>query len=298
MKNKFDRLLLSLLLGTSVLLGLAFWLNTVFGFNLFFKGHWDELAQLQASNIPVSNGFYISIGVAVFIFLLGLYIIYVPVIKQIQKKSVPTNQNEYTPLPQSSNSKPEQKNDTSTPFEFISNTPSRPPRLNLPINMAEIVSEQHHTQSKPSQKSVATGDSSQNPYNPILSQIFSDNGYLIKPNPKFGDFVPNLFAIGPQEVLWIGAVDQDMGKLHQAIEKLQSVFQDTLEDIKININAFMLDTLNQYQSDDIVSVFKSVDDLKQFVSENDVNMNENFDQESFDAYSEYIDTIIQYIKNI
>ena len=297
MKNKLDRILLSFLLGTSVLLGLAFWLNTIFSFNLFFKEHWNELSRLQASHIPISNGFYISIGVAVFIFVFGLYIIYMPIIKKIQKKQKAVIQPNPILSPQSTNSKSNQKTED-IPIEIIGTVTPRPPRLNLPVNMAEIAAHHHQEQSAPQQKTIQNINYSQNPYNQMLSQIFSDNGYLVKPNPTFSGFTPNLFAIGHGEILWIGAVDQDIEKLHKAIEKLQSVFQETLEDIQINIKAFMLDTMGQYQSKDSIYIFKSTDELKNFISENATDANNDSDQESFDAYSEYIDTIIQYIKNI
>lgn len=292
MTNKLDRILLSFLLGTSVLLGLAFWLNTVFGFNLFYKGHWDELAQLQALNIAVSNGFYISIAVAIFVFVFGLYIIYMPAIKRIHKKIHHTIQPDTIVL----NSTQQNKNDD-IPVDIITAKPSRPPRLDIPVNMANVAAQQHAEKAK-QQKTVSTTDLGQNPYNPILAQIFSDNGYTVKTNPSFSGFIPNLFAIGPGEILWIGAVDQDMDKLHQSIKKLQSVFNETLEDIQINIHPFMLDTLNQYQSDDTVIIFKTIDELKKFISDNPADANGDSDQESFDAYSEYIDTITQYIKNI
>ena len=295
MKNKIEYILLSLLFGIAVLLGLAFWLNTVFGFNLFFKGHWDELAKLQAMHTPINTGFYISIGVAILIFVIGLYIIYMPTVKRvthqkpaqqvIQEKPQTTTYTEKETIKE----EPQPKD--------IQIIPSRPPRLKLPVNMAEIASQQHTNQENLQTNKVAHTES-QNPYNPMISEIFSDKGYLVKPNPKISGFSPNLFAIAAQEILWIGAVDQDINKLHTAIKKLQSVFQETLEDIQININAFMLDTMNRYESDATIHIFKSIEELKQFMSEQPPVSNTEDDQESFESYSEYIDTVIQYIQNI
>ena len=160
--------------------------------------------------------------------------------------------------------------------------------------MAEIAA-QRQIQNQQQQK---TATPENNPYTEIFAQIFSDNGYTVKPNPKIAGFIPNLFAICVDEIVWIGASDADINKMHIAIEKLQSVFQETLEDIKININAFILDTTNQYQSDDSILIFKSVDELKKFISENPANELTDDNSDNFDAYSEYIDTIIQYVKNI
>ena len=88
MRSRLERILLLLLLGSSVLLGLCFWLNTIFSFNLFNKEHWSELSRLQAEQIPISSGFYTSIGIAIFIFVFGLGVIYAPVIKRSYQKIV------------------------------------------------------------------------------------------------------------------------------------------------------------------------------------------------------------------
>ena len=75
MNKQIEHLLLSVLACISVLLGLTFWLNTQFGFNLFSSQHWHELASIQASNAPIAKSFYISMFVAVFILVFCLYII-------------------------------------------------------------------------------------------------------------------------------------------------------------------------------------------------------------------------------
>ena len=56
--------------------------------------------------------------------------------------------------------------------------------------------------------------------------------------------------------------------------------------------------MGQQQPNDSVMVFKSVDELKTFVQNNPADKLTEDDQENFAAYSEYIDTILQYVKNI
>lgn len=298
MRNKFERILLSILLGISVLLGLSFWLNTIFGFNLFFKEHWQELAKLQAEHIPISKGFYISIGVAIFIFVFGLCFIYIPAIKRVYKKNVIQSQQV---LP--TTEPVVQKNETVEPLtpkkEFVLPT-SRPPRLNLPSNMAQIIKQQYSAPEQQPSKNT-NNNNSESPYTATFAQIFQDNGYTVKNNPKIAGFTPNLFAIAPNEILWIGAADCDIDKLQSAINKLKSIFQETLEDIQININAFILDTTSGQQTSDSIFIFKSLEELKKFVSELPPVRSEeetDADKENFDAYSEYIDTIIQYLKTM
>lgn len=292
MKNKFEHILLSLLLGTSVLLGLSFWLNVMYGFNLFYYQHWNELSELQASQTPVNTGFYISIIIAILIFVIGIYVIYRP--RHYVQANKPNNTHMETNISQYTTvTKPEIKDDTDIP---VPNIPiARPPRLNLPSNMAQII-----TQRK-SQTSIEQNipiSPKGNPYDHTISQIFSDNGYVVKPNPKISGFTPNLFAIGPDEVLWIGAIDVKIEDLQRAVDKLQSVFKETLEDIQINIAPFILDTSNQQQTSDSILIFKNIDELKTFIAENPARIPSDEEHENFDSYSEYIDTVIQYIKNI
>lgn len=292
MKNKFEHILLSLLLGTSILLGLSFWLNTNYGFNLFSQKHWAELAQLQATHTPVSHGFYISIIVAIVIFVMGIYAVY------HHKTSKPNaNTIKYQPnniLPPVQNTDNKIKSDSPVP---VPNIPiARPPRLNLPNNMAQIVAQKQSE--KKSNLSTPQNNVQQNPYTPLISKIFSENGYLVKQNPKISGFTPDLFAIGTNEILWIGTTDTKTDDLQHAIDKLRSVFQETLEDIQININAFVLDTMNQCQPTDSILIFKSIDELQTFISENPAEKITDDERDNFNSYSEYIDTVIQYIKNI
>lgn len=310
MTNKIERFLLSLLLGLSVLLGLSFWLNIMFGFNLFYAAHWAELSRLQAEQTPISNGFYMSIVIAILIFTLGLLVIHVPHIKsklsEKQKNDTqqPLVQNVQEPAvhqqsPQITNT--EQKTEPVIPIQQPSIPVSRPPRLNLPTNMAQIVAQKHEQKSVPTQPQQTRTNDSENPYNSTLSQMFIEKGYSVKPNPRIAGFTPNLFAIAPNEILWIGAVDQDITQLQTAIDKLQSLFEETLEDIPISINAFMLDSTNSQQSNDSITVLNSFEQLKEFISKLpsvSTDDSDNLDKSNFDAYSEYIDTIIQYLKSI
>lgn len=294
MRNKFEHFLLSFLLGIAVLLGLSFWLNVIYGFNLFSKEHWNELARLQAEQIPVSTGFYVSIIVAVFIFVFGILLLYIiPTIKRTREK---VSNSFLSTAPMVPRHKAEEKNDDNTIFEpqMPKLNMSQPPKLNLPSNMAEIMQQRNENNQSKVKEPVTD-------YDAILTQIFKDKDFMVKPNPVISGFSPNLFAIAPNEIVWIGAVDTDINKLQSAINRLDGIFTDTLEDIKININAFLIDTKNTYQSNDSIFVFKTLEELKTFVTElppawpKDMS---NADQENFDAYSEYIDTIIQYVKNM
>ena len=297
MRNKFEYILLSILLGIAVLLGLSFGLNIIYGFNLFASEHWNELARLQAEQIPISNGFYISICVAVFIFVFGLLLLYIPAIRRTKKQEiVKPVVNIETSAPIIPKKKTEQENYEKTVdiAPRVDLNMSQPPRLNLPDNMARVLQQRYEENQQKTENSPQRYDS-------ILAQIFTDHGYIVKPNPIISGFTPNLFAIAPNEIVWIGAVDTDVNRLQSAIARLDGIFTETLEDIKININAFIIDTKNVQPQTDSIFVFKSVEELKTFVSELPPAWPKDMtdaDQDNFDAYSEYIDTIIKYIKNL
>ena len=289
MRNKLEHILLSLLLGTTVLLGLSFWLNLNFDFNLFYKGHWEALAKLQAEQAPVNPNFYISILVAISIFVIGMIVIYIPLIrhKKIQQPEnviVPP-----APIIKPSDPKPDPIPEPALPV-------SRPPRLNLPKNIAQIASKQNEQRIQSVQNTPVKNNYSDE-YNAELSQIFSENGYLVKPNPQISGFVPNLFAIGNNEIVWMGGVNCDINALQNAVAKLNSVFHETLEDIKINVYSFIVDTTKKYDANSEILIVPTIDDLRQFISENRAAQIEDSDTDNFNAYSEYIDTIIKYIKN-
>ena len=283
MRNKLEHILLSLLLGTTVLLGLSFWLNTRFGFNIFYKAHWDELAKLQATHTPINPFFYVYIGIAIFIFLIGIIAIYAPLIRNKTGKKTVNNVIQNIPTIKS---EPEAIGESGIPL-------SRPPHLNLPKNISEIALKQYNQKSK-----APETNGTDTKYDTELAQIFSENGYTVKPNPKISGFTPNLFAIGNGEIAWIGGVNCDLNVLQNAVQKLKSVFHETLEDIEINVAPFIIDTLQKYESSDEILVVHSIDDLKKFISENPATPITEDDQDNFNAYSEYIDTIIQYIKNL
>lgn len=296
MRNFFEHTLLLLLLALACLLGLSFWLNTMYGFNIFVGEHWAEIARLQAQHIPISTGFYVSIGMAIFIFVFGVCCIYIPSFKRPRKKvspPVPVVPVNYPPIVPT----PEQKVEPVEPRQTVPQM-ARPPRLNLPTNMAQMAREKHENTNI---QTTQRGPDLSAQYDSKLSEIFENAGYVVKPNLTVSGFSSNLFAIAPNEVLWIGGVDKDINKLQAAIDRLDSLFRETLEDIQININAFIIDTHGTQSSTESVLVVQSIDELKKIMSEMppvSITDMSNYEKENFDAYSEYIDTIIQYVKNM
>ena len=291
MKKHIEHLLLSLLVATTILLGLTFWLNTNFGFNIFSKQHWYELALLQASGENIDKNFYLSIGIALGVFIICLNIIYRPRFKKLPKpaqQSVPTHTPQPTNAPAPVIEHMEEKSETPPapqPKPEHNVNLVRPPRLNLPKNTAEIAAMQYNQQMQ---------DAAQRPdrHDDGLAQIFTEHSFVTKKNPMISGFKPNLFAIGANEVVWIGGVDCDSDKLNTAVQRLNQTFQETLEDITITVNAFLVDTNDKYTNLQNILVFHSIDDLRQYISEHPGDTIDDSNREDFDAYSDYIDTVL------
>ena len=305
MKKYLESFLSAILLATSILLGLSFWLNIKFSFNLFSANHWNELAKLQVSHTPINNTFYISISVALFLFIIGLYIIFRPKFRKIFKQQ--QNKNQFVPakpvIPVTSEPPHNDIPDTKPTVVQPAVTISQPPKLHLPKNMATIVAERNqHNESLnvQTQTHVIKPDSTNRvtTYDARMAEIFTNCAYLVKPNPTISGFTPNLFAIGNNELVWIGATDCDINVFQRAIDKLKKVFKDSLPDIPITVYAFILDTKRIYNSTDGIFIFHTIEELQDFIFQSQGTDIAESDQENFDAYSEYIDTIIQYIKNI
>jgi len=318
MKKTFEHFLLLVLLTVSILLGLTFWLNVNFGFNLFSAEHWNELASLQAAHTTINKDFYVSIGVAIMIFILGAHAIYRPRFRKIkiQQKQItppepvkaipqitPENQNLPTPVipepvvqtTQDVTHEPlvqepveqEQLQPVIQPLPQTNINLVRPPKLNLPKNMAQIAAVQHQAMTTQAPQPDTSAR-----YDDELSKIFSDNSYIVKDNPKISGIKLNLFAIGGGEIVWMGCVDCSPDTFKPAITRLQDVFDETLEDIPIHIKPFILDTDGKYESSNNIMVFHSIEELSDFIAQNPGETISDSDREDFDAYSDYIDTVL------
>lgn len=307
MRKFFEHVLLSILLIISVLLGMTFWLNTKFGFNLLSAKHWQELASLQATHTPIDKTFYISLGVGVFILIFGLYLIFRPRFRKLPKLVIPQQpapQIHQQPVVEQKQPAPQQtvqqtqpvQNTQPEPEPQVSDIPTavllnRPPKLNLPKNMETLAQNNYMKQQNPAPNNSGAQQNT-TVYDQELHDIFEQNSYVVKPNLTILGLKTNLFAIGNHEVLWMGAVDCDMNKLKAAIGKLRALFEETLEDIPINIFAFILDTKNVYTPGDDIMVFHSIEEISDFIAKNPADNIDEDEKENFDAYSDYIDNII------
>jgi len=289
MKKLFEHLLTSILLITSIILGLTFWLNIKYSFNLLSVEHWTELSRLQASHTHILPGFYISLFIATFILILGLYVIFRPKFRKFQcQKSPSTNdviKTTNTPSISEISEKHEEHKVDSVPAMV------RPPRLNIPKNIIQFNDKRTDTTI---QQDTTNNESSSKDNHDILIKNVPSVGYIIKDSPTVSGFTPDIIVIGHNETIYIGGINPDVQKLQKFITNIESVFSDTLEDIEINVIGFSISTNLSNEQTDILT-FNTSEEFGNYLSQQvDMDLIET-DKENFEAYSEYIDTVLSFL---
>lgn len=308
MKNKIDNILLGILWLIAVILGASFWFNTIFGFNIFSLQHWEYLSYLQAAKSPINSTFYISLVVVLFIALFGLYTIVRPKLRKIKLPKMHISSNN---APIKSDIQPSVKNDASTldilPIETqpsnqqtptTKSSGTRPPRLNIPTFIPSNYTTENRAMPL-SHLSTANSDQPSDLNYSEIKEIFSNAGYTVKQDPRINGIKTSLFAIGTNETLWMGAVGIKTTELNGMIEKLSQIFSDTLDDIYININGFIIDApdASTTETQDIL-LFKTISELRTYIQDVPNPALPDDDDGNFEAYSQYIDTVINYIGKI
>ena len=304
MNKRIDRFMLGLLWLLATTLGGSFWFNTIFGFNIFLTSHWKYLAGLQASGTQIDIMFYISMIVIVFLMIVGLYFIIRPRFRKITISPVTKPEHIIEDKTQN-NPIIETKPDNITP---IATSLARPPRLNIPNNYISP-----NIQTKPNaQKPVNTPLPSssifdkqipslvgQSDDSKKIEEFFKSAGYITKKPPKIEGVNPDLFAIGMGEILWIGGMYIAPNKMNKAVEKLRSIFLETLDDIEINIKSFIVNPPGNLTSEFTdINIFDSLDSLNEYIKNNPAEQVLDSDRDNFQAYSEYIDTVAGYLNKI
>lgn len=301
MRDKLDNFLLATLWLLASTLGICFWFNIRFGFNIFSSAHWHHLAYMQASQNPVSPTFYISMVISVIVVICGLYLLIRP---RFRKFKIPVREiskpAQNIQLQQTTQPIAQQPATMQTPTVAPTPAPTpepapvateptltRPPRLNI------AVTPQLHSAPLPQQPIQTPSMASE------LREIFHGAGYTVKNNPRIGTVQTELFAIGTNEVLWIGAVGIPTTDLQRAIDTVNQIFSDTLDDIIINVNGFVIAApdANTPGAPDILT-FDKIDTLRQYINEHRNPPLGEDDNGNFDAFSAYISTVIDYLGKI
>ena len=296
MRNKFDNILLGTLWLLLSTLGACFWFNTQFGFNILSGTHWRHLAYMQVTQTQIKPLFYISIIIAVFCIVFGLYLLIRPRFRKIKLPQSKKTNEQTQPVTHNSNTndpdvfalaRPKRLNGmhTNTPTTHIeimtapvAGAPSTAPVLSPPTPTSSATPEQEDTE---------------------LQEIFSSAGYVIKKSPRVHGYRIPLFAIGSNETVWIGGRNIETSTMQSIIDAFQQVFSDTLEDVEIKTTGFVIaaNDVTNPPAPEILN-FKDTDELRAYISQNPNPPTAPDMAENFDAFSGYISTVIDYIGHL
>lgn len=310
MRSRLENILLGVLWLLAATLGTCFWFNTIYGFNIFCVQHWQTLAYLQASETPIKPSFYISFGTCVFITIFVLYFLTKPKFRKIiypiktahkqntSVKSVKSENITQQPVIQPTTVQQITKQEPATVSQQNSEPKTipqpilaRPPRLNLPaVNSyaAAPVPTQPVAKAPETDPEIAT-----------IRELFSQNGYSVKKATYINGWRADLIAIGTNETFWIGGIGATTIQIKNAIDKFNQVFSDTLEDVFIEVNGFSVNAPDASAPEfDNILLFNTIDDLSEFLENNQSPVPNQEEAENFEAYSEYIDAVIGNIGNL
>ncbi len=306
MNEKINKFLLGTLWLIASTLGLCFWMNINFGFNLLSGAHWRHLAYMQATQQPIKTTFYISLFIGFSCIIFGMYVLIRPRLRRIKfikkdKKpdlSTPTEQPTVSiPEPDTSHTKetvvekpvPESTNTLQEPFviDYSSDIPPAP------------VANGTQAPNPLSPNDIKIQDATITQNYPEIVEIFESVGYTIKTPPCVGVFCPALTAIGHEITLWIGAVDVGTNAVQGVIDAFKSIFEKTLDgEIDITTKGFVVNATDASdpEAPDIL-LFDSIDKLREYMQQNPDIADEDSSEE-FEAFSQYISTVIKHIEII
>lgn len=303
MNKQLDRILICFLWLLAATLGASFWLNTFFGFNIFSAQHWQYLAYLQAAQTPVRPAFYISLCLCIIITLVVLYLLLRP--HGALRRRIRILRARATTTPPAQTATPDIAPATANPTQAPTDLRPASPVAQRPMRPALSTISPAPIQS-PAASPMPSIQTPATPQYTIPTQtsdtdfaeirdIFSSAGYTVKNASNIGNFKPALLAIGTGETLWIGAVGIYPQPLINAIDSLNTMFSDVLEDIEINIKGFIVAPASPVDNP-AIQTFTDISQLRQYIDENkNTPPTDKYAQENFDAYSEFIDTVITYI---
>lgn len=304
MRNKFNNILLGLLWFSVSTLGACFWFNSHYGFDIFSNAHWKHLAYMQAAQQPVKFSFYVSMIFSIIITIGGMYVLLRPRFRKITLPIRDTN----------SETKPVTHTVATTQTPAPTNTISeagltRPARLNIGTYVTAPVGPAPVTQTPvipatapvtaptlqftPPAKNKTVDDA----ITLQMQEIFESTGYKNLQPPRISGLQTSVLALGTDENLWLGATDIETSTLAAAIDVMTQIFIETLEDIPIHIHGFVVNAHDaEAPASDNILTFATLDDLREYMTTHQNTPLPADEAENFDAFVNYITTVIDYLR--
>ena len=128
-----------------------------------------------------------------------------------------------------------------------------------------------------------------------IYDIFTDADYQICDLIRIDGKHPAVVALGTREKLFIGTTGVDEETLQNSLKRIELCFADTLAGINISTHILCIDGTKSDFSDKIIH-FESAKTLRKYMStRKNIRPKTSDEVETFNAYSEYIDTVIKYL---
>lgn len=290
MRNKFDNLLLGMLWILVSTLGLCFWFNIKFGFNLLSSSHWQHLSYMQATRTPITPIFYISLVVGVFFIIFGLYLLIRPKFRKIK---LPVQDSNTTPQPSITQQQTDNEFGLSRPKRLTgASYTDTPEQAGFVAPTSPLTAPVATT--PPPQIQVPTTHAQADDFSEI-NEIFESTGYTVKRAPRIQGYQTALLAIGTNETVWMGAVGIETSTMQSMVDTVRQIFHDTLDDIEITINGFVIDAHDTSAPAPTILTFATTEQLRQYMQEHPNPPTDPDMVENFNAFSEYISTVIDYL---
>lgn len=128
-----------------------------------------------------------------------------------------------------------------------------------------------------------------------IYDIFIKSNYTICDLIRIDGKYPAVVAAGTDEKLFIGTINVDNEILERMLKRIELCFADTLDKIPIDTRVLCIGGQKTSNSGKIIH-FASTDALDKYMAaRQNIRPKTNFDKETFDAYAEYITTVMEYL---
>ena len=127
-----------------------------------------------------------------------------------------------------------------------------------------------------------------------MFDAFTNAGYDVRQLTRL-DKYPVIVAVGAHEQLFLATLCDDVNLLQSVLKQLDLCFADTLDNIYIDTTVFCVSSKN-VDLGDRVKRFSTTDALNNYLMKHPNDIPEtNEDKDTFAAYAEYIDAVMDYI---
>ena len=128
-----------------------------------------------------------------------------------------------------------------------------------------------------------------------MHDAFVDADYMVRDLIRIDGKYPALVAIGTDEKLFIATTVSDADILENVLKSIDLCFADTLEGVNINTRILCVSG-KSFDMDNRIVRFASTDAMhKYLMNHKNAKPTNKQERETFDAYSEYIGTAINYL---